>query len=120
MARFLKLLFLIPVGILVIILSVANRDPISVSLNPLSNGAGDAALTFSLPLYLVLFFALLTGVILGGFGSWFAQGKARKKAREEKSRSNKYRKRAEDAEKKLSELSGESELAHPLIPAPKP
>ncbi len=120
MARFLKLLILIPLGILVIVLSVANREPISVSLNPLSGGAGDAAFTYSLPLYLVLFLALLIGVLLGGVGSWLAQGKTRKKARDEKLQSGKYRKRAEDAEKKLAELSGESEIAHPLIPAPKP
>ncbi|MBL4645489.1 MAG: DUF1049 domain-containing protein [Rhizobiales bacterium] len=118
-----KLLILIPVGILVIFLSVANRDPVLVSLNPLTNSSADAAssaFTYSVPLYLVLFLALLIGIVLGGLGSWFAQGKWRKKARDEKSEANKYRQRAEDAEKKVLELSGDSEFAHPLIPAPKP
>lgn len=80
MIRFLKALVLLPVAILVVLLAVANRAPVTLSLDPLS----DAAPEFStrLPLFAVIFAAVMVGVLIGGTATWLAQGKNRKSRRE--------------------------------------
>lgn len=80
MIRFLKALVLLPVAILVVLLAVANRAPVTLSLDPFS----DAAPEFStrLPLFAVIFAAVMVGVLIGGTATWLAQGKNRKSRRE--------------------------------------
>nr|WP_210278655.1 LapA family protein [Microvirga flocculans] len=75
-----KALVLLPVAILVVLLAVANRAPVTLSLDPFS----DAAPEFStrLPLFAVIFAAVMVGVLIGGTATWLAQGKNRKSRRE--------------------------------------
>ena len=79
MKRFLKSLILLPVAVLVILLAVANRAPVTLSLDPFSKGAPE--ISFSLPLYALLFGAAMLGVVLGGSGAWPAQAKHRRAER---------------------------------------
>jgi len=78
--RFLKALILLPVAILVVLLAVANRAPVTLSLDPFSQDAPEFAM--QLPLFAVIFAALMVGVVIGGTASWLAQGKNRKSRRE--------------------------------------
>nr|WP_306264220.1 lipopolysaccharide assembly protein LapA domain-containing protein [Pararhizobium sp. IMCC3301] len=122
MMRFIKYLILIPLGIIVVVLSIANRRAVTVSLNPFPDAAAGtdlAVLSYSVPLYLLLFGFLLLGVLLGGFGSWFAQGKWRRKARANEHQASLQQKRAEEAEKKAREMAPEQETNHPLLPVAK-
>lgn len=123
MMRFIKYLILIPLGIVVVVLSIANRDAVVVSLNPFADGAAGtdlAALSYSVPLYLLLFIFLLLGVLLGGIGSWLSQGKWRRKARDNEHQAVKQQKRAEQAEEKARELTPDTSNNHPLLPAASP
>jgi uncharacterized integral membrane protein len=70
--RFLKALILLPVAILIVLLAVANRAPVTLSLDPFSQEAPEFA--FQLPLFAVIFAA-------GGTATWLAQGKNRKSRR---------------------------------------
>ena len=79
MVAFLKWLLLAPVAILAIMLALANRAPVTVVFDPFG-GASD--LSFTAPLFLVLFGAMMVGVLLGGVGSWLRQGRYRKASRE--------------------------------------
>ena len=54
-----------PVALLAIWIAVANRLPVVFSLDPFSQSA--PSVTIQMPLYLLLFTALLLGVLLGGF-----------------------------------------------------
>lgn len=54
-----------PVALLAIWIAVANRQPVMFSLDPFSQNA--PALTLQMPLYLLLFAAVMMGVLLGGF-----------------------------------------------------
>lgn len=76
---FLKGLLLLPVAVLVVLLAVANRGPVLLSLDPVSAGAPQLAL--SVPLFVLLFAALTIGVIVGGVASWLAQGRYRRAER---------------------------------------
>ncbi|WP_262030079.1 LapA family protein [Microvirga sp. Mcv34] len=80
MIRFLKALILLPVAILVVLLAVANRAPVTLSLDPFSQDAPEFAT--QLPLFAVIFAAVMLGVIIGGTASWLAQGKHRKSRRQ--------------------------------------
>jgi uncharacterized integral membrane protein len=76
MIRFLKALVLLPVAILVILLAVANRAPVTLSLDPFSQEAPE--FSTQLPLFAVIFASVMLGVLIGGTASWMAQGKYRR------------------------------------------
>lgn len=82
-------LFLIPLAIALIALTVANRGAVPLSLDVFN--PANPALTFHAPLFVWIFCALVVGVIVGGIGSWFAQGKHRKKERAYKKEADKLR-----------------------------
>ena len=79
MIQFLKALILLPVAILVVLLAVANRAPVTLSLDPFSQEAPE--FSTQLPLFAVIFAAVMLGVVIGGVASWLAQGKNRKSRR---------------------------------------
>ena len=59
---------LVPLALLIIIFAVANRQPVTVSFDPF--GAGDPALSATLPLYILIFILVILGVIVGGLAAW--------------------------------------------------
>jgi uncharacterized integral membrane protein len=71
------LFVLVPALILAALFSVANRGEVVVRLDPF--GGSDSALSVAMPLYLVVFAALLAGVLLGG--ATVALGRRRARAR---------------------------------------
>lgn len=93
MKAFFKALVLVPVALLVVLFSVANRAPVRVSLDPISRDA--PALALDLPLFAVILAAIALGVLIGGFASWLAQGKHRKAARVNRREADKLRNEAQ-------------------------
>ncbi|MEW6256624.1 MAG: lipopolysaccharide assembly protein LapA domain-containing protein [Pseudomonadota bacterium] len=79
MKRALSVLIGLPLCIIVVALAVANRRPVPVSLDPFSPDT--SALTVQVPLFLILFGAVIVGVILGGVAAWLGQGRFRREAR---------------------------------------
>lgn len=79
MRRFLSLLILVPIAVVVVLFSVANRDSVTVSLDPFHGGT--PALSFAAPLFVLLFVALALGLLIGGGAAWVRQGRWRKAAR---------------------------------------
>src|SRR5437762_185729 len=61
---FLKSLILVPIGVVLILFAVANRQWTAVSLDPFSPES--PALAIHLPLFLAILLALMVGVIVGG------------------------------------------------------
>lgn len=79
MMAFLKGLILLPVAVLVVLLAVANRNPVTLSVDPSARGAPE--LSFTLPLFALILASVVLGVVLGGIGSWLAAGKHRRARR---------------------------------------
>lgn len=77
--KVLKALILIPLAIVIIALAVANRQIVTFSLDPFSHEA--PAFSLVMPLFVLMFAALLVGVVLGGVASWVVQGKHRRAAK---------------------------------------
>lgn len=65
----------VPIALLLVMLAVANRDLVTLSLDPLG---GDVAV----PLYIVIFVTFLVGLVCGGILTW-ASG-VRRRARKRK------------------------------------
>jgi uncharacterized integral membrane protein len=69
----------LPLGLVLVVFAVANRHPVTVSLDPL--GADAPALSGTVPLFLLILLMLAIGVVAGGLAAWLNQGKWRRAAR---------------------------------------
>ena len=83
MMRFLKWLFLLPISAGIVLLAIANRHFVPVLLDPFGHDTPD--LEISAPLFVVIFGAMIIGVIFGGIATWLGQSKHRIAARRAKS-----------------------------------
>ena len=70
---------LIPLAVVIVLLALANRQAVTVSLDPLLSDKPTLAVTQ--PLFVLLLAAVLAGVIVGGIAAWLRQGKWRQAAR---------------------------------------
>ena len=103
MLRFIKLIVLVPIAIILVVLSVANRHFVTLALNPFK--PDDTLLSLSLPLFVFLFIALMVGVVLGSLATWLAQGKYRKQARDEAHEARKWREEAGKQRTRVEEIT---------------
>jgi uncharacterized integral membrane protein len=92
MRKFLAWIVLAPIATIALLFAVANRGWVTVSLDPFSVAA--PAYAIDLPMFLVIFTALILGVIIGGISVWF--GKMR------------WQMAAHRAEKELARLKAEN------------
>jgi uncharacterized integral membrane protein len=74
-----SVLILAPLAVIFISLAVANRQPVSISLDPFD--PTQPALTVSVPLFALMLALVLVGVIVGGCAAWLRQSKWRRAAR---------------------------------------
>ncbi|WP_439816559.1 lipopolysaccharide assembly protein LapA domain-containing protein [Zavarzinia sp. CC-PAN008] len=73
--------FIVPPAIVAgIVLAIANRTPTTFSIDPFAPGS--AAWSVTVPLYLIIFGAVLVGIVLGGTASLFARARANAHARD--------------------------------------
>lgn len=74
--KFLRTLLMIPAAAVLGLVAIANRQPVTVSFDPFD--ASDKEFTVTVPLYVLGFTILITGVIVGGFAAWLRQGRRRR------------------------------------------
>jgi uncharacterized integral membrane protein len=72
-------LILVPLAVIIIAFAVANRQVVTVSLDPF--GANEPAASVTLPLFALVILLLIIGVLIGGVAAWLRQGKWRYTAR---------------------------------------
>jgi uncharacterized integral membrane protein len=89
MRRFLTYLILVPLAVIAIALSVANREAVTFSLDPF--GALSPRWTLTAPMFVFLFAALALGVLAGGVATWMRQHKWRRAARNERANAHQLR-----------------------------
>lgn len=78
--RFLLIAVFAPLAIVIIALAVANRELVAFTLDPFN--PGNPALTLNLPLFVLLFLALIVGLLVGSAATWIKQGRHRRLARQ--------------------------------------
>ena len=72
-------IILVPLAVLIIAFAVANRQVVTVSLDPFS--AEHPAASLTLPLFALVIVLLIIGVLIGGIAAWLRQSKWRRTAR---------------------------------------
>jgi uncharacterized integral membrane protein len=103
MRKFVTYVIVIPLLLILIAFSVANRHPVTVSFD-LINFA-DPAMTVSPPLYALIIVVAILGVIAGGFATWFGQRHWRRAAR-------RHEADARDARGQLADLRAAHVASH--------
>ena len=93
MRRLILVVFTIPLAVILIALSVANRASVVATIDPFNSG--NPALNFSIPLFAIVLAALIIGVLLGSFLTWVNQGKHRNRAKLEAGRADAIRREAD-------------------------
>jgi uncharacterized membrane protein YciS (DUF1049 family) len=94
MKRALKFVLLLPIIVIAVALSIANRHDVMFSLDPFAET--DPTLSVTVPLYWLLFGAVALGVLIGGVAAWLRQGRWRKAARREHAEIERLRRAAEE------------------------
>ncbi|RWX76814.1 DUF1049 domain-containing protein [Neorhizobium lilium] len=77
--RILTLVIFVPLGIVLVVLAVANRQMVTLALNPFR--PEDSVLSLSAPFFLFLLLAILLGMAIGSAATWWSQGRYRRQAR---------------------------------------
>ena len=104
MRKFVTVFVLVPLGILIIMFAVANREIITVSFDPFDSK--NPAVAFKMPLFILIFVLVGIGGLVGGIAAWLRQ--------------HKWRARARRAEADVRRLRTELEAERSLAAAPPP
>lgn len=84
---------LIPLCLILVIFALANRQTVTIHLDPLSL-ENPLIGPFEVPMYFVIYGTLLFGVLIGGIASWFSAGRVRRERRQ-------FRKQAHQLENEI-------------------
>lgn len=104
--RIVNWLVLLPIAIISVVIAVANRASVTVSLDPF--GRELSPLSFTAPLFAVVLLAMMLGVVIGGFAVWWKQGRYRKRCRQAESELATARADAERLRQELGRGTAES------------
>ena len=100
MRTFMRYFVFLPLALLFLAFSVANRHVVNVRLDPFA--AQESAAALSMPLFALILSALVLGVLIGGLTVWFSQGRYRKAARLARAESERLRNEAANALKPVT------------------
>ncbi|PST27063.1 DUF1049 domain-containing protein [Mesorhizobium plurifarium] len=109
--KLINIVVFVPLGVLLIVLSVANRQTVTLALNPFD--PADSVLSVSAPFFVFLFLAVILGLVLGAAATWFNQGKYRRRARNEASEALKWHREAEKQRSHAEKLATQASLPAP-------
>jgi uncharacterized membrane protein YciS (DUF1049 family) len=107
MRKLVTVLILVPLAILFVTFAVANREFVTISLDPFDSA--QPAFAFKSPLFLLIFALLAVGLVAGGLITWIKQRKWRSRAR-----------RAEQEVRTLRTELAERTLPPEQAPPPQP
>ncbi|MFS8111326.1 LapA family protein [Rhizobium jaguaris] len=103
--KIINLLILLPLGIVLIIFCVANRQSVTLALNPFR--PDDQVLSLNAPLFVLLFVALIIGMMVGAAVTWFNQGKHRKLARSQSREAVRWQAEADKHRTRAEQIAGQ-------------
>lgn len=108
MKRIIRWLITFPILIIAGFLLIANRHSIFISLDPFN--AQEPALSFQLPLYIVILLAIFIGLMLGGTLTWVGQHKYRRASRVERNNADKWHHEADDLRKRAQVSTKQNQI----------
>lgn len=115
MRKFVTAIVLVPLGIVIVMFAVANREIIAVSFDPFDTAK--PAFALKMPLFILIFVLVGLGVLIGGVAAWLKQHKWRARAR--RAEADVRRLRTElDAQHALAAVPPMRDVPPPLIVPP--
>ena len=115
MRKFLAVAVLVPLAVIIVIFAVANREIVTVSLDPFN--PSHPAYALRLPLFALVFVLVGLGVVVGGFAAWLRQHRWRVRARQAEAEARELRARL-DAEQPRPGVPAVPDRAPPFIVPP--
>ena len=115
MRKFFAILVLVPLGIVIVMFAVANRQTITISFDPFDTV--NPAFALKIPLFALIFVLVGLGVLVGGIAAWLKQHKWRSRARRAEAEARDLRSRLDAAEPRRS-IPAPRDAATPLILPP--
>ncbi|MBB3592743.1 putative integral membrane protein [Rhizobium sp. BK529] len=103
--KIINLLILLPLGVILIIFCVANRQSVTLAFNPFR--PEDQVLSFAAPFFVFLLIAFIIGMLVGSAVTWFNQGKHRKRARVEAKEAIRWQGEADRHKTRAEEIAGQ-------------
>lgn len=100
--KLINIIILVPIGVVLIVLCVANRQSVSMALNPFN--AEDKVLSVTAPFFVYIFIAFIVGLVLGSLATWFSQHKYRKTAKAKKREAAQWRAEADRQKTQPAEI----------------
>jgi len=101
MLRLISWIIMAPVAVLVVLLSISNRDRITLSLDPLPY-------SFDLPVVAVILGAVAVGFIWGAFAAWASGAKTRGLSRQRRYQAEQAERNAKRLQDRLNKLESQS------------
>lgn len=114
--KILAAVILVPLGLVIVGLAVANREIVTVSFDPFN--AASPAFALKAPLFLLVLMLLIAGVIIGGVAAWLRQSKWRRAARRLDVELRDARAEAETLRRRLAAAEVRPAAAPPLVLRP--
>lgn len=93
-SRIVTVVVIVPLAIVLIALAVANRTPVSFTMDPFN--PGNPALTLQMPLFVFAFLVLVAGLLVGSVATWWKQGRYRRVARQKTTEAEALKTRADE------------------------
>ena len=115
MRKFLAIAVLIPLAVIIVIFAVANREIVTISLDPFN--AAHPAYALKLPLFVLIFVLVAFGVVVGGVAAWLRQHRWRVRARRAVAEARDLRVRL-DAEQPRANVPAVPDRSPPFIVPP--
>ena len=103
--KIINLIILLPLAIILVILCVANRQSVTLALNPFR--PEDQVLSLNAPLFVLLFAALILGMLVGAGVTWFNQGKHRRRARSQSQEAVRWQAEADKHRTRAEQIAGQ-------------
>ncbi len=97
----LTILILVPFAVVLVALAVANRGPVTISLDPINTG--DPVYSIQVPLFLLVLSLVIIGVLIGGFAAWLKQARWRRRARALRAELRRSRDEVSDLKRRAAE-----------------
>ncbi|MFB2549894.1 DUF1049 domain-containing protein [Ensifer soli] len=104
--KLINLVILLPIAIVLIVLCVANRQPVTLALNPFE--PQDSLLSLTAPFFAFVFGGLIVGLIIGSLATWFTQGKHRQRARRHATEVSKWQGEAERQKSRADKVASQA------------
>ena len=108
MKSILRIIVFVPLALVILFFSMANRGTVKIGLDPFATDAADAS-SIEAPIFLVVLASMAIGVLAGGVSSWLGHLPVRRAAKVARAEARKTRLESEKLRQQaLAALPGET------------